>query len=445
MTDKARQIDRSQWRREAEGVLLGTLVNYSEYADDAFGIIKPEQFEVFSPLANVLYQMRANGVDLDYLTVKAQCKNGTGAELDDCLQLYQTANPLVTQLTVRQWASEINKAQRRDKIEHDLFRCLDRLKAEPDLTSAERFISDTLLSANITTTNGGLRSMRDIAADHVGEFAERFANPVTTWGVPTGFKTLDRLLGGLENDSLYIVAARPSVGKTALALALANNIARMGDAVAFFSLEMSQKQLLTRLTCMRGGFNSYNVRAGKYSDRDWRTDELKHFWDEYDQAARLPIWVDDKGGLTTNEARARMATFAREHPCKAVFFDYINLAGNRGENRNIEVGSVVRGLKELAKEFHVPVVALCQLNRELEKRDSKNKEPQLSDLRDSGEIEQAAQVVMFLHRDDYNNRNNPEYQPDHKCKVIVAKNQAGAVGFTMLRFDEELTRFEDEK
>jgi replicative DNA helicase len=355
---------------------------------------------------------------------------------------YNGSNALATHLTVKQWASEIKKAHRRNQLEKHLLSAIDRVRSETDLPRAERYLSDLLLSAGVGMVEGGaLESIKAISTDQVGAFAERFANPNSTWGLSSGFKKIDNILGGFENGSVYVIAARPSVGKTALMLALSDKIASRGEPVAIFSLEMSKRQLLTRLNCIRGGFNSYTVRQGLMNGKPWSLEMQARFFECYDKTSTLPIWIDDTGGITTNETRTRVASFLREHQAKILMFDYINLAGNRGENRNIEVGSVVRGLKEIAKEFHIPVVALAQLSRKVESRDSK--EPELSDLRDSGELEQVAQVVIFLHRNDYNNRNNPGYKPDGKCKVLVAKNQNGAIGYAEMKFDENLTRFED--
>ena len=434
--------DQAASAREAEATLLGAVVANGELATEVFAIAQPVHFLVFGGLAKLLGEMNAERAEIDYVTVRARA-NGHQAELDTVTELYANSNALAMPAMVRQWASEIRKHARRTDLRSRLVKAMDRLNAETDLTRAEQYIADTLLAAQVGTENGHrLESIKDIAINHVGEFAQRFVNPSETWGLPTGFRDLDKWTGGLEDESLYLIAARPSVGKTALMLNLANHIAVSGEPVVIFSLEMSSTQLLTRLTCLRGGFNSYAVRQGLLNGAAWSDEMRGRFFDEYDRVSDLPIWVDDAGGITTRETRNRLAGFLREHQARVVFFDYINLAGNKGENRNIEVGAVARGLKEIAKEFHLPVVALCQLSRKTESTDTK--EPELSHLRDSGELEQVAQVILFLHRQDYINRGVMGYTPDHKCKVIIAKNQSGEVGHVFLRFDESLTKFEDE-
>lgn len=268
-------------------------------------------------------------------------------------------------------------------------------------------------------------------------------------GITTGFMDLDTALGGLKRGDLIIVAARPGLGKTSLVLNFAKNAAaRQGARVAFFSIEMAAEQLVQRLVAMESGVDSTRLAFGQHSDRDER--RISHALGEL---AELPIYFDDSAGLTVAEMRAKARRLQIEQGLDLVVVDYLQLmhSGIRNENRVQEVSYISRSLKQLARDLDVPVVACSQLSRAAESR--ANNVPQLSDLRESGSIEQDADVVMFIYRESaYVRREEWEKQhrdqparryPAEDAQIILAKHRNGPTGAFHVRFRQKISRFED--
>lgn len=255
-------------------------------------------------------------------------------------------------------------------------------------------------------------------------------------GLPVPFHELHDILGGLQPSELIIVAARPSMGKTALASALAEHLTvDKGIPVGLFSLEMSWEQLVDRMMCAHAGVNSSRLRRRMLNSKDFSS--LKG---ASDLLSKAPMFVDDTAGLSLLTLRARARRLVRKHGIKALFVDYLQLMTCPGsENRQQEVSAISRGLKALAKELNIPVIALSQLNRGPEGR--ADKRPMLSDLRESGAIEQDADTVMMLHREDYYNLNTANYTVNNKAEVIVCKQRNGPTGTINLYFNSETTRF----
>lgn len=261
-------------------------------------------------------------------------------------------------------------------------------------------------------------------------------------GLPSGYIELDKLTAGFQSDQLIILAARPSVGKTAFALNIAQNVAtRFSIPVVIFSLEMNALDMVYRMICAEGNINASNLRTGQLTDDEWSsltvaTDTLKD----------APIFIDDSAGIKVSEIRAKCRRLKQENPnLGLIVIDYLQLIdGNGRENRQQEVSEISRQLKKLAKELGVPVLALSQLSRGLEQR--QNKRPILSDIRESGSIEQDADIVAFLYRDDYHQKDEeePDKQddlPDNVVEVIIAKNRAGARDTVKLLFKKEYNKF----
>jgi replicative DNA helicase len=257
-------------------------------------------------------------------------------------------------------------------------------------------------------------------------------------GIPTGYQELDRILDGLDREELIILAARPSVGKTALALGFTNNVCQANHFVNFFSLEMSDKLLLTRMICSIGNIHSMKIKNARK-----RFDALD--WNKYQQAQgvisgyKQNLSIDDRSKVTVQEIRSKVKQNMRKHPNKRhlVIIDYLTLIQGSGrKERHIEVGEITRNLKRLSRDLKVPVLVLAQLSRAVEQR--QNKRPMLSDLRDSGEIEQDADKILFLYRDDYYDK---ESENKNIIEVITAKNRNGALGTVQLAFVKEYNKF----
>jgi replicative DNA helicase len=255
-------------------------------------------------------------------------------------------------------------------------------------------------------------------------------------GEPTGFFQLDEMLSGLQRGEMVILAARPSMGKTALALNIAEHIAVDNrQPVAIFSLEMSKQQLAERLMSSRSGVDGQRMRRNMLNDGEFR--QLHEVASELYEA---PMFIDDTPGLSVLQLRAKARRLALQHDIKAIFIDYLQLMSSPGsESRQQEVSEISRGVKALARELSVPVVCLSQLNRNPEGRE--NKKPMLADLRESGSIEQDADVVMMLHRDDYYNQSKDDFEATNTAQVIIAKQRNGPTGMVDLQFDNRTTRF----
>lgn len=289
-------------------------------------------------------------------------------------------------------------------------------------------------SAGLTAISETVDRMYEVVADAV----EQGVAP--RYGVPSGFRDLDEVTGGFQPSDLIILAARPGVGKTSFVLSLAYNIVRQGGKVGFFSLEMSREQLIQRLMSVETGINLQSVRLWAVNEN-----ELPAYMQALSDLHSLPLYIDDEGGLTVTDLRNRVLRhIAQQGPLDLLIIDYLQLLGapsnlgRRYENRTQEVSEISRALKALAKELHCPVVALSQLSRAVEGRSSHV--PMLSDLRESGSLEQDADIVMFIYREELYDKDT-----DKKgvAELHIAKHRNGPVGIVSMHFDASTTRFSD--
>ncbi len=256
-------------------------------------------------------------------------------------------------------------------------------------------------------------------------------------GLATGFTDFDRMTAGLQQSDLIILAARPSMGKTALAINIATNVAlKQKKAVAIFSLEMAREQLVMRMICSVGGFNNHDLRRGQIRPEDWT-----RLTDICSRLSEAPIYIDDTSGISVLEMKAKARRLKQQHDIELIIVDYLQLmtSSQRADNRQQEISQISRNLKGMAKDLGVPVIALSQLSRAVEARG--DHKPMLSDLRESGSIEQDADVVLFIYREEY-------YKPDdesvrNKATVIIGKQRNGPVGQFDLHFHKMYTRFAD--
>ena len=314
--------------------------------------------------------------------------------------------------------------------------------------------------------DGGFRSFSNALTSAVDMAAKAYERDGKLSGIATGMTDLDAKLGGLQHSDLVIIAGRPGMGKTALATNIAFNIAKAyefelrpdgthattnGGIVGFFSLEMSAEQLATRIIAEQSGVASYKIRRGDISEHDFH-----RISDAAREMQTIPFYIDQTGGLAIAQLTARARRLKRQRGLDVLVVDYLQLlSGSRskGDNRVQELTEITTGLKALAKELNVPILALSQLSRQVESRDDKR--PQLSDLRESGSIEQDADVVMFVFREEYylNNREPAPGTPEHaawmtdmerahgRAEIIIGKQRHGPTGTVELAFDAEVTRF----
>jgi replicative DNA helicase len=299
---------------------------------------------------------------------------------------------------------------------------------------AEKLIFD-VTNKRVSSNFADITDLLKVSFKNLEELAERKEH-IT--GVHTGFTDLDKLLAGLHPGDLCILAARPSVGKTALALNMGINAARHGASVAIFSLEMGADQLVQRVLCAEALINLQDVRTGHVKDADWYAIHTA-----MGKLAQLDFWVDDTPSISILEVRAKARRQLRDKQKGFIIVDYLQLMqpqGRRSENRQTEIAEISRGLKILAKELKVPILALSQLSRAVEQRAGKR--PQLSDLRESGAIEQDADVVMFIDRNTDPFADDQDGRPQKGvAELIVAKHRNGPTGQIQLVFNDRYTKF----
>jgi len=286
-------------------------------------------------------------------------------------------------------------------------------------------------------TKQGFQSMDTLVVELMDRVQEMADNPNDITGVPTGFYDLDRMTSGLQAGDLVVLAARPSMGKTALAVNIAEHVAlNEGLPVAVFSMEMGASQLAVRVVGSIGRIDQGHLRTGKLSDEEW-----PRLADAIDRLRTVSLHIDETPGLTPSELRANARRLARQcGKLGLIVVDYLQLMSGSttgGDNRATELGEISRGLKMLAKELQCPIIALSQLNRSVEQRTDKR--PMMSDLRESGAIEQDADIIMFIYRDDYYNKESKE---PGIAEIIIGKQRNGPTGTVRLTFLKPLTRFE---
>ena len=297
----------------------------------------------------------------------------------------------------------------------------------------------TILAVSSRKSGKDFTPIKSIIFDAFNKIEQLYASKGSITGLSTGFKDLDRLTSGLQPSDLILIAARPSMGKTAFVLNIAQHIGiKEKKAVAFFSLEMSKEQLVQRMLCAESTIDSQRLRIGELEANDWTK-----LVSGADRLSSAPIFIDDTSGITVMEMRSKARRLKIEFDLQLIIIDYLQLMqgsskGKGSENRQQEISEISRSLKGLAREIGVPVIALSQLSRSVESRQVKK--PMLSDLRESGSLEQDADIVAFLYRDDYY---NPDSEQKNITEVIIAKHRNGPVDTIQLFFHKQFTKFSD--
>lgn len=294
--------------------------------------------------------------------------------------------------------------------------------------------AEKILFSAARSSKEGFTKVSDIATRVFDDIEKVASGEKSAWGVPTGFLDLDNILGGLIPKDLIIIGGRPSAGKTSFAMNIAENIAEKAGPVGVVSLEMSGEGLVTRLISSLSGVDSYRLRTGKIKKEDWpKLTQAK------ERLAKMNLFIDDTSALPSTEIRSRCRRLHAQHGLKAMIVDYLQLAGDKSRSREEEISTASREMKATAKELDIPVIALCQLNRTCETRTDKR--PMLSDLRESGAIEQDADVIIMCYRDEYY---NPNTQDKGIAEAIIRKHRNGPTGTVRLVWDANTTRFKDE-
>jgi replicative DNA helicase len=456
---------------EAEQGLLGALLVDNRAMEKIGDFLRQDHF--FVPAHRRIYaaieKLIERGQNASPVTLKGYFEKDEGlANVGGASYLAELAASVITVINTEDYGRTIYDLHlRRELITlgEDMVTDAFEHSIERDANTAIEQAEARLYSlAETGQIKGGFVSLKDsvITAIKIAEKAYKSEGHVT--GVTTGLRDLDSKLGGLHPSDLLILAARPSMGKTSLAVNIAYNAAdryaatggKEGAIVGFFSLEMSADQLATRILADQANISGDAIRKGEITEEDFR-----RFAEASQRLAQVPLYIDDTGSLSIGALRTRARRLKRQHGLGLLVVDYLQLLSGTGSrqsesNRVNEVSEITRGLKAIAKELHIPVLVLSQLNRSVEQREEKR--PQLSDLRESGSIEQDADIVMFIYRDEYYLSRSMPDMGDHQkfsewqqkmdrstnvAEVIVAKQRHGPIGPVKLHFAADVTRFSD--
>lgn len=424
---------------EAEASLLGSMLLTNEAILEASRFIKPEHF--YKPLNGQIFKAICDLSDrqeaVDAITVAHELKT-KGVESEGASSGALVALTAVGSTSVTSYANIVyDQAVLRSLIvgaQGIIANCYSRPDdVEEAIDDAERLIFQ-ISQGNITDS---LEPVIDLTSTTLDVLEMEYDRGTTLSGMPTGYKDLDRITFGLQPESLVVVGARPSMGKSAFAIDMAMNSAKQsGRPVMIFTLEMSKLDVVKRMVASHASINLRGVRTRKLPEDGWTKIALA-----LSKLEQLPLWIDDNPNVTVRDIRAKARRLkSREGDLGMIIIDYLQLmSGSRGsESRQLEVAEMSRGLKILARELQCPVVALSQLSRTLESRPDKR--PMLSDLRESGAIEQDADIVMFLYRDDvYDTQSADRGQ----AEVIISKHRAGEIGTIRLAWLPQFTSFRD--
>lgn len=423
---------------EAERSVLGGMLLDPMVVSDVQQILRPEDF--YAPAHQILFKAIVETYDkttsCDAISVEATLSRG------GFLEEAGGADALLDLAACASAASSIYHAEivREKSIQRGVLEVCNELAsmayenatdAQNLLDEAERRIFE-IARLNVASEVAGIEQILQETFERIDYFRAAAGEPT---GLITGYDDLDEMMGGLQPGELLILAARPSMGKTTLALNLAERVSRKQKGVVIFSLEMSSQQVISNMLCGAAQVDGQSVRSGRLTDR-----EYQQLQDEASRLYESPIFVDDSAGLSPTSLRAKCRRLKQKHDISMIVIDYLQLmsTGRREESRQQEISSISRAMKGLARELSVPVIALSQLNRDVESRE--DHKPRMSDLRESGAIEQDADVIMLLHREEYF---KPTEDNRGLAQLIIAKQRNGPTGEVTLRFFREYMRFEN--
>ena len=430
---------------EAERAVLGAILLNKDAFDAVSSIVKAEDF--YSDNHRVIYEALVSIVGknqrADYVLLSEELKKSQKLEtVGGILYLTNLTTDIVDAYNVEDHAKIVRDKAHLRKLIHvanavESMAYREEEETEDIVNRAEQMVLDV---SGTTKGESSFSAMRDVVYETIDRINELQRHKGILTGVSTGFKDLDNLTSGLQKSDLILVAARPSMGKTAFTLNIAQNVAMKSKKnVAFFSLEMSKTQLVARVLAAVAGINSGRIRNGQLSQEDWGK-----AINALNDLAEAPLYIDDTSGLTPQLMKKKLRRLIQEHgELGLVVVDYIQLMENGGkkmaDNRQQEVSAISRQLKIMASEFNVPLIALSQLSRGVESRADKT--PMLSDLRESGSLEQDADIVAFLNRENY--QDTEDTSDGVETQVIIRKHRNGELGIVKLWFEGAYTRFRD--
>ncbi len=424
---------------EAEQAILGSMLTDKDAVIAAIEVLKEEDFyrEDNKLIYGAMLSLYGKSEPIDVITVRAELQAIGKIDAVGGLE-YISELPLKVPTTAN--VDKYIKIVEEKSMLRNLIKSANEIislgydetqEVEDVMERAEKNIFETMQKKN----QKGYSTIKDVLIDTFAQIEALYNQKKTVTGVPTNFIDLDAKTAGLHGSELVIIAARPAMGKSAFALNIATAAAtRANVPTVIFSLEMSKEQMVNRILCSEAMVDSEKVKTGKIDEADW----IK-LAGALGPLSEADIFIDDTAGITVTEIRAKCRKLKMEKNIGLVIIDYLQLvqgSGKRNASREQEISEISRSLKILAKELNVPVIALSQLSRTAEQR--QDHRPMLSDLRESGAIEQDADIVMFLYRDDYY---NPETEKKNVAEVILAKNRSGSIGTVELRWLGEFTKF----
>ena len=434
---------------DLEEAVLGAMLIDKKGVDEVIDLLQPEAFykTAHQYIFESIFNLFQNSQPIDLLTVSADLrKKGKLDIAGGDFYLIQLTQKIASSAHIEFHARIILQKY----IQRSLIRISNEIIESSYKESIDVFdLLDEAESKLYDVTQGNIKRSSDTAQNLVmlaKKKIEEIANQEGLSGVSTGFQKLDDLTSGWQPSDLIIIAARPGMGKTALTLSMARNIAVTKQIpVAFFSLEMSSVQLITRLISAETGLSSEKLRTGKLADHEWKQLNVK-----VGDLEKAPLFIDDTPALSIFDLRAKARRLASQHGIKLIVVDYLQLmtagSSNKAGNREQEISTISRNLKSLAKELEIPVIALSQLSRAVETRGG-TKRPQLSDLRESGAIEQDADIVSFIYRPEYygiDEWDDEDHSPSAgRAEFIVAKHRNGGLDNIRMKFVGNLGKFED--
>lgn len=425
--------------KEAEQSVIGAIFLEPQALITASETLMPEDFyqSAHKRIFETMIDLNNAGKPIDAVTVTEELSAKKALEdVGGIAYLMELANAVPTAANVAHYAKIVEEKAILRRLIRVATKIVDDGYTREDevenlLSEAEKKVMEVANRKNA----GDFKHVGGVLVDTFSKIEKMSMSQGEVTGIPTGYTDLDHMTAGFQRNDLIIVAARPSVGKTAFALNIAQNVAvRAKSNVAIFSLEMGADQLVMRMLCAEGGIDAQVLRTGALEDEDWQRLMLA-----MGNLSKTGIYIDDSPGIRVNEIRAKCRRLAQEHGLDMIVIDYLQLisgSGKPGENRQQEVSEISRALKGLARELEVPVIALSQLSRGVEQR--QDKRPMMSDLRESGSIEQDADIVAFLYRDDYYDK---ESESKNLIEIIIAKQRNGPTGTVTLHFNKQHNQF----
>ncbi|EOO64977.1 replicative DNA helicase [Bacillus cereus] len=424
---------------EAEQAVLGAILIDQDALTSASELLVPDSFyrTKHQKIFEVMLGLSDKGEPIDLVMMtSAMADQGLLEEVGGVSYLAELAEVVPTAANVEYYARIIaEKALLRRLIRTATHIVSDGYEREDDVDGLLNEAEKKILEVSHQTNAKAFQNIKDVLVDAYDKIELLHNQKGEVTGIPTGFTELDKMTAGFQRNDLIIVAARPSVGKTAFSLNIAQNVATKTDEnVAIFSLEMGADQLVMRMLCAEGNIDAQRLRTGSLTSEDWAKLTMA-----MGSLSNAGIYIDDTPGIKVNEIRAKCRRLKQEQGLGMILIDYLQLiqgSGKSGENRQQEVSEISRTLKGIARELQVPVIALSQLSRGVESR--QDKRPMMSDIRESGSIEQDADIVAFLYREDYYDR---ETENKNTIEIIIAKQRNGPVGSVELAFVKEFNKF----